>query len=149
MLISDWSSDVCSSDLIAKLLGEDGYKIVAVSDSSGAVYAPDGLDVGKALEIKRQSGSIRALANGNGVREIGGDEIFAVDCDLFVPAALEDQIHRANVGLVQAKVVLELANGPVTHEADEVLCRNGMIVLPDLLANDGGEIGRAHVCTPV
>lgn len=123
---------------IAKLLGEDGYRIVAVSDSGGAVYAPDGLDVGKALEIKRQSGSIRALANGNGVREIGGDEIFGVDCDLFVPAALEDQIHRENVGLVQAKVVLELANGPLTSEADDVLCRNGVIVLPDILANAGG-----------
>ena len=122
---------------IARLLASDGYKIVAVSDSGGAIACPAGLDLERLFAAKR-TGSVTSLAGSDGVTALPGDEIVSVECDLLVPAALEDMIHAQNASSVRARVVLELANGPVTPEADAILARNGVVVLPDILANAGG-----------
>jgi glutamate dehydrogenase (NADP+) len=122
---------------VARLLGADGYKIVAVSDSQGAVQCASGLDVDKLFAAKRQ-GPVASLAGSDGAKALGGDELHAVDCDLLVPAAMEDMIHEGNAAEVKARVVLELANGPITPEADEILAAKDVIVLPDILANAGG-----------
>jgi len=122
---------------IARLMAASGYRIVAASDSGGAIHCPGGLDVETLVSAKRQ-GSLISLAGSNGVKAIPADEFVAVDCDVLVPAALEDMIHADNVSGVKAKVVLELANGPITPEADAVLESKNVVVLPDILANAGG-----------
>ncbi|WP_091135934.1 Glu/Leu/Phe/Val family dehydrogenase [Microvirga guangxiensis] len=122
---------------IARLLASDGYKIVAVSDSKGAIHSPTGLDIEKLLAAKKQ-GSVTSLAGSDGISTLSADDLISVDCDLLVPAALEDMIHKDNAAGVKASVVLELANGPVTPEADEILASRNIVVLPDILANAGG-----------
>jgi glutamate dehydrogenase (NADP+) len=122
---------------IARLLAADGYRIVAVSDSKGAIHCPSGLDIEKLTATKRQ-GSVTSLAGGDGVSALPADELVSVDCELLVPAALEDMIHEGNAASVKARVVLELANGPITPEADEILAAKNVVVLPDILANAGG-----------
>jgi glutamate dehydrogenase (NADP+) len=122
---------------IARLFAADGYRIVAVSDSKGAVHNPSGLDVGKLMDAKGQ-GSVTGLAGSDGVSILPADELVSVECELLVPAALEDMIHEGNAARVKARVILELANGPVTPEADEILAAKSIVVLPDILANAGG-----------
>lgn len=122
---------------IARLLAADGYRVVAVSDSKGAIHCPSGLDIGKLLAAKGQ-GSVASLAGSEGISALPADELVSVDCDLLVPAALEDMIHEDNATGVKAKVVLELANGPITPEADEILKARNVVILPDILANAGG-----------
>ncbi|MBF9235540.1 Glu/Leu/Phe/Val family dehydrogenase [Microvirga alba] len=122
---------------IARLLATDGYKIVAVSDSKGAVHCSSGLDIGMLLAAKGR-GSVASLAGSEGIFSLPADDLVSVDCELLVPAALEDMIHEGNAASVKARVVLELANGPITPEADEILSRKNVMVLPDILANAGG-----------
>lgn len=122
---------------IARLLAEDGHKIVAISDSRGAVYCPDGIDPHSAIRAKL-GGSVTAMAGSAGLSALASEDLIAVDCDLLVPAALEDMIHEGNASRIKASVVLELANGPLTPEADAILDRRGIAVLPDILANAGG-----------
>ncbi len=126
-----------AGQFIAKLLASDGYSIVAVSDSRGAIYNPHGIDVAKLLAVKNETGSIKGMVSGE-TKAISGDDLIAVDCDLLVPAAMEDLIHKDNADRVKASVVLELANGPITPEADAILSKKNVIVLPDILANAGG-----------
>ncbi len=126
-----------AGQFIARLLAADGHKIVAVSDSSGAVQSAGGLDVDKLIAAKRDGKSVSALA-GSAVTTLNADELVGVDCDLLVPAALENMIHEKNADSIKAKVVLELANGPVTPEADAILTKKNIVVLPDILANAGG-----------
>lgn len=121
---------------MARLVASDGWTIVGVSDSRGAVVAPGGIDL-DALDAAKARGGV-GLLEGPGVRRVDPDEILALDAELLVPAALEEMIHAGNVHLITAPVVLELANGPVTPEADEVLAARGITVLPDILANAGG-----------
>ena len=122
---------------IARLLAEDGHQIVAISDSRGAVYCPDGIDPHSAIRTKL-GGSVTAMAGSAGLSALASEDLIAVDCDLLVPAALEDMIHEGNASRIKASVVLELANGPLTPEADAILDRRGIAVLPDILANAGG-----------
>ncbi|WP_336800313.1 Glu/Leu/Phe/Val family dehydrogenase [Kaistia sp. MMO-174] len=122
---------------IASLLAADGYKIVAVSDSRGAIHKDAGLDVAKLLASKK-NGSVVSLAGSEGIQAINADEITAVDCEILVPAALEDLIHKDNAAAIKARVILELANGPITPEADVILAEKNVVVLPDILANAGG-----------
>lgn len=122
---------------IARLLHADGYRIIGLSDSRGAIVCEDGLDPHAVMAAKAEGGSVTAYANGR-ARVIGDDELLALECDLLAPSALEDQIHADNAASVRAKVVLELANGPITPKADAILQDKGVIVLPDILANAGG-----------
>ncbi|WP_353186837.1 Glu/Leu/Phe/Val dehydrogenase [Bosea sp. (in: a-proteobacteria)] len=127
-----------AGQFIAKLLAADGHSIVAVSDSAGAVACSEGLDIERLIAAKDRGQSIAATAGEGGHRGIDAEDLIGVDCDLLVPAALENMIHEGNAASVKARVVLELANGPVTPEADALLEERGVIVLPDILANAGG-----------
>lgn len=114
-----------------------GHTIVAVSDSKGGVYNRDGLDIEKLLEHKKSTG---ALAGFTESQDITNEELLETECDLLIPAAFENQITEANASKVQAKVVLELANGPITPEADEILQKKNIKIIPDILANSGGVV---------
>jgi glutamate dehydrogenase/leucine dehydrogenase len=121
----------------ARLLNELGCKIVAVSDSKGGIYNVKGLDPEKVMEHKDKTGSVLSY---KGCENITNEGILELDCDILVPAALENQIMKANAGKIKAKIVAEGANGPTTPEADEILFRSGVFVIPDILANSGGVI---------
>jgi glutamate dehydrogenase (NADP+) len=121
----------------AQLMEEAGHRIVAVSDSRGAIYCASGLSVEALIGAKRK-GSVSALAGRGGIEVIAPEALIGVPCDVLAPAALEGMVHSANVGQVQARIVLELANGPVTPEADWMLRERGIAVIPDILANAGG-----------
>lgn len=127
-----------AGQFIARLLDGDGHKIVAVSDSEGAVFAPNGLDIGALLSAKASGKSVLSTVGAHGHEALSADALIGVDCDLLVPAALENMIHEDNAALVKARIILELANGPVTSEADAILDERGVVVLPDILANAGG-----------
>lgn len=126
---------------IATMLHQDGWKVIAVSDTGGCVHDNSGLDPHKLGEAKKKHGSVTGYAKesaGNNVKVMERDEMFALDCDLLVPAAMEDQITKDNAGKIQATAIMELANGPVTSDADAILEKSGIIVIPDILANAGG-----------
>lgn len=123
---------------IASLLANDGHKIVAVSDSEGAVTASAGLDVEKLISAKTAGRSVTSTAGQGGHQAMSPDDLIGVECELLVPAAMESMIHEHNARNIKAKLVLELANGPITPEADEILTKAGVTVLPDILANAGG-----------
>lgn len=123
---------------IARLLAGDGHKVVAVSDSEGAVYSEAGLHMDMLLDAKAEGRSVASTAGQGGHECMPAADLTGVDCDLLVPAALENMIHVGNAASVKATLVLELANGPVTPEADAILAQNNVIVLPDILANAGG-----------
>jgi glutamate dehydrogenase (NADP+) len=122
----------------AKLLHADGYRIVAVSDSRGGVWDPNGLDPLAVMEHKHKTGSVQGAKGHGATRDIDNAGLLELDCDVLVPAALDSQITAENAGAVRARVVLELANGPVTPDADETLNARGCAVIPDILANAGG-----------
>lgn len=120
-------------------LGEDsGLKIVAVSDSSGGIYDPKGLNIKKLGEERDKFGSLKEVALMTKKKLITNEELLKLKVDVLVPAALENAITDKNAKNVNAKVVLEMANGPVTPEADEVLKNKKVDVIPDVLANSGG-----------
>jgi len=119
------------------LLGEKllGLNVVAVSDSSGGIYNPDGLDHEAVLSHKQETGSV---ADFPGAKNITNEELLELDVTVLIPAALENQITGANAGNVKARIVAEFANGPTTPEADDILYENGVYVIPDFLCNAGG-----------
>jgi glutamate dehydrogenase (NAD(P)+) len=119
----------------AQLMAEDGYKIVAVSDSRGGVANPNGLDVAGVIAHKTETGSVVGFTGGE---RIGNRELLEYDCEVLVPAALEKVITAENASRIRAKIVAEAANGPTLPEADRVLFERGIMVLPDILANAGG-----------
>jgi glutamate dehydrogenase (NADP+) len=127
-----------AGSVIAERMAEAGLKVVAISDSRTALYAEDGLDAGAAAEGKRASGALEAKGLGEDVEEISGEELLALDVDLLIPSALEAAIDADNAGDVRAKVIVEVANGPVTPDADAELADRGVVILPDILANAGG-----------
>ncbi len=123
---------------MASLTSADGHKIVAASDSQGAVYSANGLHVDLLLEAKAHGRSVASTIGQGGHDHLDADKLVGVDCDLLVPSALENMIHAGNAASIKAKLVLELANGPITTEADEILAKKNVVVLPDILANAGG-----------
>lgn len=134
---------------MARILHEMGFKIVAVSDSKGGVYNEDGIDPEKAMKIKESGGmlgcycmgsvcNIEEVSTDGPCRKVSNEELLELDVDILVPAALENQITIDNVNNIKAKAIIELANGPTTPEADEVLKTKGILVVPDVLANAGG-----------
>ena len=122
----------------ASLAAADGHRVVAVSDSRGAIACDAGFDVARLIALKNEGKSVTVLKGEPGIRAITEEELIGIECDLLVPAALEDMIHAGNAGMVRAKVILELANGPVTPDGDRILADKGVVVLPDILANAGG-----------
>ncbi len=120
---------------IARLFFEAGYKVIAVSDSRGGIHAPEGLDIPKLMEHKAERKSVNDFYAGE---QISNQELLELSCDILVPSALENQITSENADRIRAKAVLELANGPTTPEADEILFNKGIPVVPDILANAGG-----------
>ncbi len=117
------------------LLQEVGYKVVAISDSKGGIYNKEGLDIKRVLQYKKEN---RTLADFPGVEHISNEELLTLDVDVLAPAALENQITTKNASDVKARWIVELANGPIAPDADDLV--NGIIV-PDILANSGGVIG--------
>ncbi len=112
-----------------------GHTVIAVSESKGAIYNENGLDIKKLIEHKKNT---KSLAGFEGAKEITNQELLALKCDVLVPAAFENVITDQNANDVKASVVLELANGPVTPEAEEILLSKNIPVIPDVLANSGG-----------
>jgi glutamate dehydrogenase (NAD(P)+) len=120
------------------MTGMFGSKVVAVSDSKGGTYCDDGLDFDKAMEWKNQEGTVATYRCCEEARQVTNEELLELDVDILIPAALENQIRKENAGNIKAKIVAELANGPTTPEADEILFKKGVYVIPDFLCNAGG-----------
>lgn len=120
---------------MAKLLSKDGFKIVALSDSKGAVYNPDGLDLDTVFAHKEKTGTLTGI---EGTQKLSNAELLELEVDILVPSAMENQITADNAANIKAKAIVELANGPTTPEADEILSNRGVLVVPDVLANAGG-----------
>ncbi|MDC0261839.1 Glu/Leu/Phe/Val dehydrogenase [Planctomycetaceae bacterium] len=130
---------------VARLLHADGYKIVAVSDSKGGIYKEEGFDVPSLIHTKNESRVLKAVYCEGSVCEaidadnISNEELLELDVDLLLPSALENQITEKNAKDIKAKVIIEVANGPITSEADEILKKqDGILIVPDILANAGG-----------
>jgi glutamate dehydrogenase (NAD(P)+) len=121
----------------AKFVAEDGAKVVAISDSTTALYNANGIDVQAAFAHKRETGSLAGL---KGADKITNEELLVVDCDILAPCALEQVITEDNAAQVKAKMIVEGANGPITPLADSILEDMGVLVLPDILANAGGVV---------
>jgi glutamate dehydrogenase/leucine dehydrogenase len=119
----------------AEIFEAHGHTVMAVSDSKGGIYNENGLDIKKLIQHKKDTGSLSGFA---GAKEISNEELLETPCDLLVPAAFENVITDQNAPKLRAKALLELANGPVTPEADEILFKAGIPVIPDVLANSGG-----------
>lgn len=120
---------------IARLVAEDGARVIAVADSRGGVLNEKGINVQAALAHKKNTGAVGGLRD---TSAIGRDEILELDCDILLPAGLENTITLDNVEKVRAKIIAELANGPVTPGADRILFDRDVFLLPDILANAGG-----------
>lgn len=119
----------------AKLLVAEGYSVVAVSDSQGGIYNSEGLNVNDLIKVKEETGSVVNYPEG---KKVSNEELLELPASILVPSALEGVITIKNAERIKVKVVLELANGPTTPEADEILHQNKVLVLPDVLSNSGG-----------
>jgi len=117
------------------LMHETGYKVVALSDIHGGIYNPKGLDVNDALSYLAKHKSFEKYPNAEPVSNM---ELLELDCEVLLPAATENQITSTNAERIKCKILCEGANGPTTAAADDILERNGVFVIPDILANAGG-----------
>src|SRR6266446_1841305 len=124
-----------AGSIAARLFYNEGCTVVAVSVTRGGIYNESGLDPATVLRHKQEQGSV---VNFRHAQNIGVQEVLEVPCDILIPAATEGVITEANADRVQARIVSEAANGPTTPEADEILFKKGIIVVPDILANAGG-----------
>lgn len=125
----------------AKLLHREGMKVVAVSDVSGGIYNPDGLNIPAILEyLSKDRKNLLSGYDEPGMKRIDNAELLTMKTTVLVPAALENQINADNAEKIQAKLIVEAANGPTTAEADEILERRGITVVPDILTNAGGVV---------
>ncbi len=122
---------------LARLLSDEGYKIIAISDVEGGIYDPKGLDPIKASLAVKESGSVVGFKDAD---KITNQELLTMDCDILIPAALENQIDEDNADKIRAKLIVEAANAPTTPQADKILEGKGVFVIPDILANAGGVI---------
>jgi len=133
-----------AGQFIAEMLYQDGYQIVAISDSKGGIYRPQGFDVPSIIHVKNNSKELQAVYCEGSVCQlvdatvITNEELLELDVDILIPAALESQITKDNAQNIKASVIVELANGPTTFEADDILHAKGTLVIPDILANAGG-----------
>ena len=125
--------------VVATMLHEIGCKVVAVSDVFGGIHAASGIDIAALAEHVKSTGKVVDFP---GTKPISNEEIFATDCDILVPAAVQSVIHKGNEKQIKASLIVEAANGPVTTEADQALTGRGITIVPDVVANSGG----ATVC---
>ena len=125
------------ADLVSGTLvfSTEGATVVAVSDSTGGIANPNGLDISRVIAWKQEHGTVAGFPGSTGMTN---EELLEVDCDILIPAALENQITARNAANVKAKIVAEAANGPTTPEADDILHANGVFMIPDILCNAGG-----------
>jgi glutamate dehydrogenase (NAD(P)+) len=121
--------------ITAQLMEEQGMRILAVSDKEGAIYNPKGLDVKKVMAHVKKEKVLRTYTE---AEHIPNAELFSLDCDVLVPAALENVITDENAGSIRARIICEGANGPTSADADQILQDAGILVIPDILANAGG-----------
>ena len=124
-----------AGSIAARLIGDEGAIVVAVSDSIGGIHDPKGLDIGKVVQWKQEHGTVQGFP---GATDISNAELLEIDCDILIPAALENQITARNAGNIKARMIAEAANGPTTPEADDILWKNGKFMIPDILCNAGG-----------
>jgi len=121
----------------ALFMQEQGAKVIAISDTSGGLHNPNGIDISAAIAHKQERGTLQGLA---GVEPISNEELLLLECDILAPCALEQVITEENADEIKAKIVCEGANGPTTPAGDEILEERGILVLPDVLANAGGVV---------
>lgn len=126
--------------MAARLMHEVGFTIVGISDISGGVYKESGLDMDAVAAHLSVKGNLLCDYQEEGIAYVTNEELLTCQCDLLVPAALENQITAENADRIQASVIVEGANGPTTNEADAILEKKGVVVVPDVLANGGGVI---------
>ena len=119
----------------AQLVEEQGAKIIAVSDTQGAIINKNGFSVNELIKFKKENKTIKGFP---GSSEVSNEELLTTECTILIPAALENQITKENASKIKTKIVAEAANGPTTPEADQILYSNGILVIPDVLANSGG-----------
>lgn len=124
-----------AGSVAAKLLHHAECKVIAVNDTRGSIHSEKGLDIEKVIEHKENTGSVVGFKESE---KISDDELLSLECDVLIPAALENAIHRENAGRVRAKVVAEAANGPLTPDADIILEGKDVFIIPDILCNAGG-----------
>jgi glutamate dehydrogenase (NAD(P)+) len=124
-----------AGSIAARLISEEGASVVAVSDSTGGIHDPSGLDIAKVIAWKSEHGTVQGFP---GVTDISNAEVLEVDCDILIPAALENQITSRNAPRIKARLIAEAANGPTTPDADAELFSRGIFMIPDILCNAGG-----------
>jgi len=124
-----------AGSIAARLITDEGATVVAVSDSTGGIHNPAGLDIGRVIGWKKEHGTVQGIP---GATDITNADILEIDCDILIPAALENQITARNAGTIKARLIAEAANGPTTPDADEELFRRGVFMIPDILCNAGG-----------
>ena len=124
-----------AGSIAARLIADEGSTVVAVSDSTGGIHRPDGLDVDRVIAWKQEHGTVQGFPGAN---DVTNADVLEVDCDILIPAALENQITARNARNISAKVIAEAANGPTTPEADVILYDRGVFMIPDILCNAGG-----------
>jgi glutamate dehydrogenase (NAD(P)+) len=121
--------------IAAQLMTDEGATIVAVSDSTGGIANPNGLEINKVIKWKQEHGTVQGFP---GAKDVTNAEVLETECDILIPAALENQITEKNAPNVKARLVAEAANGPTTPEADEIFWKRGIFMIPDILCNAGG-----------
>jgi glutamate dehydrogenase/leucine dehydrogenase len=119
----------------SKLVEEQGAKMIAASDSQGAIINKDGIDSDALMKFKKETGTVAGFEN---AKSISNEELLETECTILIPAALENQITKNNADKIKTKIIAEAANGPTTPEADEILFKKDILVIPDVLANGGG-----------
>jgi glutamate dehydrogenase (NAD(P)+) len=124
-----------AGSIAARLIRDEGATVVAVSDSTGGILDPAGLDVERVIAWKKEHGTVQGMP---GTTDITNAEVLETDCDILIPAALENQITARNAGAIKASIVAEAANGPTTPAADAILYDKGVFSIPDILCNAGG-----------
>ncbi|HEY7547416.1 MAG TPA: Glu/Leu/Phe/Val dehydrogenase, partial [Blastocatellia bacterium] len=124
-----------AGSIAARLLAEDGAKVIAVSDSRGSIFNVGGLDPTDVMRHKNRTGSVSGYKEADAISR---DDMLALECEVLIPAALENEITMENAASIRARIIAEAANGPVTPAADSILFDNGVFGIPDILANAGG-----------
>ena len=124
-----------AGSIAARLISDEGSTVVAVSDSTGGIHNPAGLDIAKVVNWKSEHGTVQGFP---GATDISNAQVLEVDCDILIPAALENQITSHNAAKIKARLIAEAANGPTTPDADETLYKAGKFLIPDILCNAGG-----------